>query len=372
MKTLFIAKTNLNNDGRILNELNILSNTFPNLSIDFILLPDKPLTIKLSPNIKVHEINLFIRHIKLFRIFTILEFTFRSLFLLFKLKPSIVHAQDSAVVLPVLVYRILKGNKFKLIYDDHEIPNENQNIESKIYLFFEKKLLRISDFVLFANKERMELIKNELNLKNKCSYFLNLPYFDTIKDGLEDPELNIKLSHLDTLILNDTKFIIHQGVIVKERGRKLLADFSRILPFDFKILLLGGNLSDFELFVKEYDLDPNNFEFIGSVNYLDLNKFWIRSIASIVLYLPTYINNRLCAPNRLYISIKMNLPVIVNKDNPVLSDFVNRYNCGFFIEDIESKADFENIIQLKNNDFRSFYNKLSTGQISNFINIYKS
>src|SRR5690606_10973992 len=122
-----------------------------------------------------------------------------------------------------------------------------------------------------------------------------------------------------------------------------------------------------EKFLSEHDIDENKCVFIGSINYLDLHKFWARGVASIVLYLPTYINNRLCAPNRLYISVKMGLPVIVNRDNPVLSSFIEDYKCGYYIDEIESSDDFHGILKLNTAGFVDSYCKLRQEQIDNFV-----
>lgn len=227
--------------------------------------------------------------------------------------------------------------------------------------------MKKADHVIFANEERMVVLKEKHNLKNKCTYFLNLPYFED-KDEYEiDNKNKSKLIELDELITSGFKFIIHQGVLEYERGREKLAEFSRILPDNFKILLLGGSLQDYNTFIVEYKLDSSKFHFVGSVNYLVLPKFWERGIASIVMYLPTYINNRLCAPNRFYISVQKGLPVIVNKNNPVLSNFIVKYDSGFFIEDITAD-NFYNIESKKIEE--NLFSDLKKQQINEFLNVY--
>lgn len=59
---LFIAKTDLNTDGRILNQLNILKQHFGNVQVDFILLPDQKTTIQLGENVNLIELNTFFRN----------------------------------------------------------------------------------------------------------------------------------------------------------------------------------------------------------------------------------------------------------------------------------------------------------------------
>ena len=155
----------------------------------------------------------------------------------------------------------------------------------------------------------------------------------------------------------------------QKREVKKIAEFAEIMPDDFKILLLGGSVQNFEKFLKEFNLKRNNFFFVGSVNYLVLPKFWERGIASIVIYLPTYLNNRFCAPNRLYLSVKKGIPVIVNKDNPVLSNFITKHKCGFYIEDFLGKVIFKNIINSADLFEISFY-ELMNKQIEDFVSIY--
>lgn len=367
-KIVFIAKTDLNTDGRILNQLKILETVLPEALIEFILLPDKPLKINCGKNVTVHSISTRFRHNKYLRFFTAIEFMIKSLVLLFKLKPDILHAEDTAIIQPVLVYRFLKGGSFKLIYDDHEIPNENEGFSKRVFNSLEVLLMKKSDHVVFANKERMEVLKERHSLNSSCTYFLNLPYFENdVPYVAQDQEVG--LAKLDEEISLGTMFIIHQGVLSKERGREKLANFSKILPQRFKILLLGGNKKDYLSFIDEYDLDEENFYYRGSVNYLILPQYWERGIASIVMYLPNYINNRLCAPNRFYISLQKGLPVIVNKANPVLLNFLEQYNCGVFIEDLNANNINKIISNL--NIPEDVFKNLKEKQIENFTNLYQ-
>src|SRR5690606_10974800 len=124
--------------------------------IDFILFPDKPLTINLGKGIIVHEIQAKFRNSTFLRFFTVVQFTISALRLLYKIRPSVIHVQDMAVVLPVYFHKILNNKSFKLIYDDHEMPNENESFQYRFIQYFEARLMKIADVVIFANKERKE------------------------------------------------------------------------------------------------------------------------------------------------------------------------------------------------------------------------
>lgn len=342
-KIAFIAKTNLNNDGRILNELKILKNKYgDSLWIDFILMPDNPLTICVKEVDRFHILDTSIRNSRLFRFFTVFEFTIKALLKLLKLKPDLVHAQNTAITLPVYLYRLIRGTSVKIIYDDHELPNENESLQLKLLQYFESRLMSKADYVVFANAERQDYLEQMRSPKLiNSTYILNLPYFE---------ENNAEVAKEATPVLkfkqeNGIKFIMHQGIIEVERGRTQLAEFSKLLPENVRILIVGVTDEFFDRFIKEYHLDANRFYFVGLVPYFLLNEYWKIVDASIVMYLPKYLNNRLCAPNRLYISFNNALPIIVNKDNPVLSNFVVQNKCGIFLEDITDQ-NFNNIFEI--------------------------
>jgi len=345
-KIVFIAKTDLNKDGRILNELRILKNKFKNkIFIEFILMADKPLNIVIEDVDRFHFISTRIRNNSLLRIFTVFEFTVKALIKLFRTKPDVIHAEDTAITLPVYLYSLLKGKNVVIVYDDHELPNENETIQLKFLQKVETLLMARSAHIIFANKERQDYLTNvsNLNLSNS-SYLLNLPYFENVNNALSSEVIPIYQFKEE----NQLKFIMHQGIIEEERGRLKLADFSKKLPKHVKILIVGVSKKYFEEFIEEYNLDEFNFHFIGAVPYYVLNDYWKLADASIVMYLPKYLNNKLCAPNRLYISYNHRLPIIVNIDNPVLSNFVKTNNCGLFIEDLTT-LNIEDIFSIKYN-----------------------
>lgn len=359
-KIVFIAKTNLNTDGRILNELKILKKNFKNLYIDFILMPDKPLVEKVEEVDEFHIINTVIRNNSFLRLFTVVEFTCRALMKLIKLKPELVHIQDTMVTLPVYLFKLIKP-KVKIIYDDHEVPNSNESFQIKVFQYFETLLMKKSDYIIAANKERIEYLNKHLN---KTDYLLNLPYFENREKTIDSIKVKEILQDKNDKAL---KFIMHQGIIGEERGREKLAEFSQLLPEKYKILIIGVSQEYFQYFISEYNLDENNFYFVGIVPYNILGQYWYLADASIVMYLPTYVNNRLCAPNRLYISYFNQLPIIVNRDNPVLYNFIIVNNCGAFIEDIK-EDNLEEILNIKFSSDK--IEALLEKEVSKLLNIY--
>lgn len=370
-RIVFIAKTDINTDGRIINQINILMDRFKSIFIDFIILPDKKIKIDLGNKVKFHTVNCTFRNSSLMRVFTILQFTFKALALLRKVRPDIIHVQDSAGSLPVLFYKMFNRNVL-LVYDDHEIPNRNATFFEKMNIFIENKLIKRADYLIEANEERLEYVVDKLSLKNlPATYFLNLPYeLNNVEDIKIDQPIKDILIDLDSFIANGGELIIHQGPLKVERGRSFLANFVPSLNQNQKILLVGGQRQDFELFVKENQLCNEKFIFVGTVNYQYLPLLWMRAKYSIIMYLPTYLNNKLCAPNRYYLSLKYNITTIVNESNPVLRTLINKFRNGFFIEEILSRKSFEKVVSESKKGRDDSYVELEKSQIKQFCDFY--
>ena len=370
MKVAFIAKTDLSTDGRILNQMRMLNEEFKSeLNIHFILFPDKPFVKDKQAGFHLHTIHTFIRNNRALRFLTVIEFTIRSFFKLVALSPDMLHVQDSAVILPALLYKGVKGKGVIMMYDDHELPNENPSLGKQIFNYFERLMMQSADFVLFANNERLLYSKEHFALKTASSYFLNLPFYDENDVELTSAE-SILLGEIDLLVAKGNKFIIHQGVINKERGELKLANFVKNMRPPYRLLIIGANRKSFDEFVEKHALDESYFYFVGKVRYHILSYFWKRGIASVVMYLPTYINNKLCAPNRFYISLNLGLPVFVNNDNPVLNNLIREYKCGYEIENVGPDFDFEQMIGLQTGILKDF-DYLKEDQVRRFLEIYQ-
>lgn len=370
MKVIFIAKTDLNVDGRVLNQIRILKEELnDNIKIDFILFPDRPFNNGYKDLFDLHLINTHFRSNRVLRLLTVIEFTLKSLYKIIKISPSILHVQDSSVIIPGILYKLVRRKKIVVIYDDHELPNENSSFSKKIFDKLEVLFMRMSNFVLFANSERMEYVQKKFELKTPTDYFLNLPYYPDPSETLTEQEKEI-IAEIDELRLTGINFFIHQGVINIDRGEEKLALFASILSPTYKIMIIGPSEQAFDLFVRRYRLDRNCFHFVGKVRYNVLPHFWARGFASIVMYLPTFINNRLCAPNRFFISIDLGLPVFVNNDNPVLVKLIDNFKCGYEIESIDKEFDFKQISSSCFN-IRDDFDRIKLEQIKQLLDIYK-
>ena len=62
------------------------------------------------------------------------------------------------------------------------------------------------------------------------------------------------------------------------------------------------------------------------------------------MYKPYDLNNKYCAPNRVYLAYYFGKPIIVNDDNPVLNSFVKKSGSGEVINEYSNFVKvFENL-----------------------------
>jgi hypothetical protein len=89
------------------------------------------------------------------------------------------------------------------------------------------------------------------------------------------------------------------------------------------------------------------------------------------MYAPTLLNNRLCAPNRFYISLNSGLPVFINKDNLVLQNLIREFQCGYEIESFGMDFDYERIQGVQPIILKEF-SDLKKNQVLQFLKVYQN
>jgi hypothetical protein len=374
-KTLFIAKTDLNTDGRILSQIDILSKAFPEITIDFILLEDRPTTISLNSKVKLDVVRNTFRHNRFLRIFSFFEFTFKALLKLIRLRPNFVHVHDISVIFPVLVYKWLFNPKI-IIYDDHELPGNSGSLFLKSMYSLERKFIRIVNKIITPSPERKNYIVNQLNIaESKIKIFLNLPYLEigSKKNTTDKVRLNQTekeaLTKLNQAIDNSQKIVLHQGKLSKTRCGDKLASICRKMPADISMAFLGISAQELDHFVSTYNLTNNNLILLGKVNNYNLGRYWSLADATVIMYTTEDLNNRLCSPNRFYLALNASIPIFVNSDNPTLRNLIESYDCGYDIQEIFNGSNN----QIPEKPYPSdLLNNIVEEQKAKFIELYRN
>ena len=332
-KIAVAVKTDLKYDGRVLNHLEIISELFENSKIYLLYLADGPTLPQLPKNVIINEVKLLTRNLPKswpFQIIKNIEYALKTMIHLFAIKPQLIHIHDELALLGPYIYGKI-NSKVKIIYDDHELKHmeENISLREKIEKNLEEKIFLLSDAIIVANEHRKDFLLRKIpRLKKDKMYVVENWVSENKEKSFDFSPLKIS-----------KKILLHQGVLNQNRCDHLLASLSLSLPIDWQIGILGVSKSAFNSFISKYDLKIENFIFFGKVNYSQINSIWMKIDGGVIFYETKKINNRLCAPNRLFLSTNLGKPIIVNS-NPVLKEFVEKNKFGCVYDNNEEEFDF--------------------------------
>jgi hypothetical protein len=328
MKISFHVKTNLTFDGRVLSCVDTISNTFPKADIKISLLPNGSTSVKLPSNVRIDEIIIPLRSSRfksLFKILIVVWYTLVDLIRTIKFKPDIIHVHDKTAAFAPYLYKALRGKSVKLIYDDHELYHKPETFTDKIFWELECRVARISDTVIVANKSRGKIIQATYKLPIPPTVIENLFYDRTIADPVANATFDETRERLHKLKNGGQKLLLHQGMLTKERGKGLLELIPNYLPKDWTLCVIGVTDNIFQATnLAKY----GNVICLGRIDFNLLPELYTMMDGAIIFYLPTYLNNKYCAPNRLYQAIHFDLPLITNSGNPLLSGIVQKHKNG--------------------------------------------
>jgi glycosyltransferase involved in cell wall biosynthesis len=377
MRISLHVKTNLNYDGRVLASIDAISRKYPEGVVKVALLPDASIeNLVFPPNVFVEEISVPLRDYKIKKIIRPLSVLFYALIDLrglIKFKPDVVHIHDNTACFGPFIYRLIKGHKIKLIYDDHEVFNRPKSLVSRLLIWFEGVLSRRADMVVVANNERARIIKKIFGLNQK-PYVLENYFYDrhaSASTTEQDEITTQQLTTLRSLKEKGCKLLLHQGRIIAGRGKSLLELFPPLLPSEWKLCIIGLEKDEFD---ESSISTRENVLFLGKVKFDFLPRVYDLVDGAIVFYKGDLLNNRYCAPNRFYQALANGLPLIVNSDNPFLSHEVGKRGCGLVVSEdkmsqglVEYFSNFSKLVEKA----RSSKSEYSSDQIiKKYIQLY--
>jgi len=351
MKILMIIKTSaIDYDERLKKEIDSLINIgVTNLSLFAV---EDIASHYSNPYVELYNPKFLFRNLRFrpLKIFTLLELIIR-LKLRFKTKiydKVWIHDPIMMFLIPVLKLNI-KPNS--LIWDLHELP-------SKIILdnFFLRWLFKstasICSTIIVANKERGEYLTEKGLIKTYKALY-NYPVQNTqernnyndieFDNWIKDKEFAYcqSATHPSRNFFALAKACVNkkQFLVVAGEKNNIYQDTRKQIPrFDEYILVLGKKPSD------------------------KLYYYYSNARFSFVFYSNKNTNNYLCAPNRLYSSIKFGIPVIVGA-NPTMKNIVEVFKCGVSLNDFgDNSHNIENAIEKMNRNHLFF--KKNTKKIS--------
>lgn len=377
MKTvLHLTNTDINSDSRILKTKQSIANFSHNYRVVGIgvKFEEEQHKSNVDEKIEIFSINLISRGFRLpntlKRIFSLVELSFKMIFKALKLKPDIIHCNDT-MVLPLGVI-IKLFTKSKLIYDAHELES-NKNGLSKIsrnmtfvcenYLWkFIDKLIVVSPSIgnwyhENIGKKDTEIIMNSPVLEQNIVP-TNTNYF---RDKFSIP--------------NESKIFLYIGILGKGRGIELILNtFVNNQDLSSHLVFLGyGELKNY---LTETSKNYKNIHIHDAVSHAEVVSIAKSADIGLCLIENISLSDYYCLPNKLFEYAFAEIPVLAS-NFPDMKDVINKFQLGKICELSENEIytsikEFENEKELIKIDSSLLYELSWQAQESKLFRLYSS
>ena len=264
------------------------------------------------------------------QIFKYLEFLFKGLLTINKIKPKVCHGHDpSGLFVAYFAKAILNCH---IIYDSHELWSDSVHSNGKKKLLYkmgyniEKFLINKANSVITVNQSIAKILMRENNIAS-VNVVRNIPYKSTN---------NKMISKIESRFPNCKFNLIYTGNVEKGRGMSSVIEAFKFVHPDVGLAIMGRD-SDYrnkmiEL-VKSSKLE-NRIKFISAVlpdEVVNFCKIADAGIAPVKNICKSYY---LSLPNKIFEYVQAGIPVI-SSDFPEMKRVIDEYNIGntFDVED---------------------------------------
>lgn len=377
MKTvLHLTNTDINSDSRILKTKQSIANFSHNYRVIGIgvKFEEEQHKSNVDDKIEILSINLISRGFRLpntlKRIFSLVELSFKMIFKALKLKPDIIHCNDT-MVLPLGVI-IKLFTKSKLIYDAHELESNKNGLS---------KILRNMTFVceIFLWKFIDKLIVVSPSIGNW--YHENIGKKDT-EIIMNSPILGENITPTNTnyfrdkfSIPNESKIFLYIGILGKGRGIELILNtFINNQDLSSHIVFLGyGELKNY---LTETSKNYKNIHIHDAVSHAEVVSIAKSADIGLCLIENISLSDYYCLPNKLFEYAFAEIPVLAS-NFPDMKDVINKFQLGKICELSENEIyisikEFENEEELIKIDSSLLHELSWQAQESKLFRLYNS
>jgi glycosyltransferase involved in cell wall biosynthesis len=240
------------------------------------------------------------------------------------------YANDFYSAIPVLRYR----KKFKkIIYDAHElyIPNALSKMGLKSYFFYrlEKAALKRADGIICAQHDRAVIMEAHYKLRMTPTVIQNISKLDECNKELPDHLAN----ELNAFFKKNETTIVYAGKIRPDSKIEEMMELLESNGKPYNVLIVGGgeNLD----IIKQNTLRYKNINvfFTGSLAFEMMGTILRRCSIAYMYYPISDLNNKYCAPNKLFEYSSIGLPTVCN-ENPTIKEIYRNWEIGVCNNDI--------------------------------------
>lgn len=238
------------------------------------------------------------------------------------------HDYFSAAIINKL---LKKKQNTKFIYDAHElsVPDKSAgfSFRNRIFQYLEKSIICKVDLVICAQSHRAQIMKDYYKLRELPIVIRNISKLPEIDEW----EIN---SNLFDFFSKYQKIIVYAGAIAESRNLIGLIDAVNGLGKDYGLLIIGDGYYLKELNSYILDQDIRNSFLAGSIPYKKLASVLKKCDIGYLYYSNDDLNNKYCAPNKIYEYTSISLPIVAN-NNLVVSSIFKKSGIGECNENIK-------------------------------------
>lgn len=368
-KILHLSHTEIPYDSRILKEMESAYNN--GYEVYGIGIEQNENNIPIVNNkFQVTTLNLFSKKLKflpksLRHSLTFLEFFLKSISTSIRVKPDLIHCNDT-IVLPIGIF-IKFLTKSKLIYDAHELESNKNGLSttlSKVTLFTEKLLWNFVDGLIVVSPSIQRWYMENIGYK-ESAIVLNSPIF-----GSQSTEKSTYLRDKFHIPKN-SKVFIYVGILGPGRGIDLIIDSFKTVKNAHIVFLGHGNYSTK---IKQLEKIYPNYHFHDSVVHNKVVEIVSSADIGLCLIENVSLSDYYCLPNKLFEYIFSGLPVLAS-NFPDIQCIVEKYSLGTCV-DLNSESIRAGISSFVSNDVpyhpksNTFFELSWEKQEENLINLY--
>ena len=375
MNILHLTHTDINSDSRILKEMQSIFTYSSKYKVSGIgvTLDEEQHKTKKDNEIDIYSINLISRKWRFLPTIlrhscSLIELTSKMLFKAIKLKPQIIHCNDTLVLPLGVILKIFTGAK--LIYDAHELESNRNGLSKilgKMTLFVEKLLWRFVDKLIVVSPSIA--IWYQENIGEKVTeIIMNSPVLKISNDEVDKLYFRKKFN-----ISEGSKIFLYIGILGEGRGIDLIVEAFKNNELKSHLIFLGyGELKDKLINLSKkyenihvHDAVPHN-EVVSIAKSADVGLCFIQNVS---------LSDYYCLPNKLFEYAFAEIPVLAS-NFPDISMVVEKYNIGK-CSDLDSESiynaikEFEQMEELPRINASDLYDLSWSAQEEKLVKMYK-
>ncbi|MGH8546644.1 MAG: glycosyltransferase, partial [Gammaproteobacteria bacterium] len=244
-------------------------------------------------------------------------------------QPDIVHCHDLNTV--PMGYGYSKRGKCKLVYDSHEIYEEQSSfgpmtglvfrLIQRFYSYRVDGFITINDSIRDFLKSRYPALPKAVIIKNAT-----VPLEDDI---VYDGRL-----HKVAGLAPDIRILLYQGGFSRSRGLELLVRSAVLLPDTWCLVMMGWGSHEPALrqLAQAIDHDGRHIRFVARVPHDEIANWTAGGTIGIIPYQKVGLNNWYCSPNKLWEYSNAGVPVLVSPF-PEMAKLVEHHAIGWLLDE---------------------------------------